>query len=628
MSGSLFYALCSTLEIRDNSQADRDRKLYQDFCSRLGMAPLKPKAFFAAHPEVTEVTVLAAFLDVLEPFARMVEEIFQACSHAPSGASGGNNLTIAYDTQAESLRFDLDAYRRFREVLREVRVPTVMPRYHDDFVVSYAYALEELAELSTAGAAGAGAHASMTAPGDLLDRARAVGEAHIRLLDDLREDGGSLVTAAEARGITTYPYGFREDNDARWRDPIQRGLSALDSIRGDVLSQPRMAGQATRPVERLEHALGYIAEERDAAAIQRALEQFLELPYWKKRWQVYEVWVVAAWLDAVFAAGGAAVLDPSGQMRLHTGSNSQPLALLRLADHVALELWMEFPIAGGSLRPDVVLVMRYGSARIPVHFTECKQRAGAGTRQMWRAARKYLPSMPPGTTHLVVNYDVPTGAGDHVSTDREGRTLASVADVCPGGAGEAHLRQVIANAIPILRPSAAPAAEQTVWVAIVDTTRSMHRHLPDVQQRLDELTGCPLSRLLLILYGDHDDAYTATLHADITDVQALYGILDHIPTTSGGDVPEALEDAVYLARTELDRRGILKARVVVFTDAPAHSRDECPHRHDFAREVRDLVARGCTVSLVACGVRNVLDWNQLNDVADLQTLDGHSWLAA
>ncbi len=74
-SYELFRRLCDALEIRDNSRADRDRRLYDEFRVKLGMAHLKPRQFFTQNPRLSEVSVFAAFLEVMEPFAKMLELI-------------------------------------------------------------------------------------------------------------------------------------------------------------------------------------------------------------------------------------------------------------------------------------------------------------------------------------------------------------------------------------------------------------------------------------------------------------------------------------------------------------------------------------------------------------------------
>lgn len=74
------------------------------------------------------------------------------------------------------------------------------------------------------------------------------------------------------------------------------------------------------------------------------------------------------------------------------------------------------------------------------------------------------------------------------------------------------------------------------------------------------------------------------------------------PLTHGGDDPEALEDALHLLRSAIsDSEGYL-VKVIIFTDAPAHRPDECPHKYDFDSEVKSLVKAGVTITFVACGV--------------------------
>ncbi len=146
MSYQFFRHLCGTLEIRSNSEADRDRKLYDQVRTRLGMGELKPTDFFDRHPDIADAEVLVAFLDVLQPFTAMLEFIFSTCSRATRGATGGKDFTIRYDESTDSLSFDLEAFKRWRAAHALVTGEATLPRYESDYVPSYGKRLEDMSK--------------------------------------------------------------------------------------------------------------------------------------------------------------------------------------------------------------------------------------------------------------------------------------------------------------------------------------------------------------------------------------------------------------------------------------------------------------------------------------------------
>lgn len=627
MSYALFRRLCDTLVVR-NGPADRDRALYDQLRENLRMNGMGPKPFFASHPEVTEAAVLVAFLEALEPFSRMLEEIFRTCSHSPRGGTGGNDLTLRYSDEARSLRFDLDAFLRFRHLRRLVSAPRVIPRYHSDFVPLFGAALERLTR-------GEGNRwlphdpSIKPPPGPpefdaFFARAKETGTAHLNLLDELLAEGdpGDLPRWLGERGVTGDILPGSIGETGRWRASIEAGLRALDQLDGRTVVDTVPHDQLRPTLTWLCGLLRRIRTVRNGRAWRDAIERFLQFPYWKKRWQVYEVWVVASWLDALFAAGGRANPGADGQVRLRTGSKSEPLGILDISPSLAVELWMEFPISSHDqdLRPDMVIAIRHGESRVPLRFVECKQRMNVTADAMWGDARKYLPSMPRGSEHVVLNYDSYPDGASSVETDAEQRTLISMGGVRPDGTGEGWFRRLISETF----------GGDDAWVLVVDTTGSMHGLLPMIANHIRDIpVSARGARMLLVLYGDHGDTYTVKLHAETADAASLSAALLQAPTTHGDDAPEALEDALNFVRVELQRRGWPATRVVVFSDAPAHAPSECPHGYDFEDELRRLIDRGCDVTLVDCGEPpGSIGWDRVADAAEVVALRDHRWPAA
>jgi hypothetical protein len=633
MSLEFFHHLCSALEIRSNSEADRDRELYGQVRSRLGMGTSKPREFFAANPDITDAQILAAFLDVLQPFTEMLEFIFEVCSRAARGATGGHDFEIRYDPAADSLRFDLDAFKRWREVYMRVRGQAVIPRYNSDAVPTYGRDLERLSvgdkiywhqEASVE-------PVEISEIRRLLQRAREVGQAHLQALEALfvsvEDDADITEEVVERwrteRGIEDRWVPHTADGLRRWQRHVESGLEALQHLDPETLAASYSPDELRAAIGALNWALDSLSQIGDAEGWMHALEEWLQFPYWKKRWQLYEVWIFAVCLNALLEGGGSLNLNESLQLVLRTGTTEEPLGQISFNASNRIELWMEYPLialSGKVLRPDIAFVVSHRDSRIPVSFIECKQRVNVAETAMLEDASKYLASMPLQSEHLLVNYDrfreVPTDRRYRIEHDW--RELIALDEVRPGGKGLPALLRFVAQTI---------GAQGTCWFVLVDTTGSMHHKLGSVADHLlgleDRVQG--EDTLFLILYGDHNDDYTVRLHRVTHTAEDLVQALRNAPLTEGGDTPEALEDALHFVVEETRRRGIRADHIVVFADAEAHPPEECPNGYDFQEEIKILIEAGSDIVLVSCDVEpQRLGWDML-DQAKAYELWDHYW---
>lgn len=600
MAYDLFRKLCDSLEIRANSAADRDRRLYERLEAILGMGTTKPRAFFAAHPEISDAGVLAAFLKTLEPFSNMLEAIFQVCSRSDARATGGHDLVLRYGPEVESLTFDVTAFLEYRQTLSYITASTLQPRYHTDFIPGYGHWLEWLENQSRFPASGGPSLEGDVNPGDLerlIERARTIGRRHLEVLRALRIDTPfspeALSRQLRELGVTWDHEPNTEYRLSSWRDNVIAGFETFEGLTAASLMRRFTAQVLLVGIRFLERVLSEIAIETSGWTWQEAVERWLSLPYWRKRWQVYEVWVFSVCLDHLFRAGGA-VFDP--ELPLRTGAAGRPLAELRFGGLAALELWFEYPLHADwlrQLRPDIAYVLRYGTARTLIAFVECKQRASESAAAILSDAAKYLPFVPEGSRHLVVNYDPLLG----ITTQREqrnGTRVLSLHDqVFPGGAGESALHAFVRDLCPV----------SSLIVFVVDTTESMTPYLTGIKAWIAVFAKSVTSPTagLLILYGDHSDVYIVKPELESHDLAYIGRRIESVQRTSGGDEAEALEDALHFVGAELERRGTVATQLFVFTDAPPHLPDECPSGYDFRGEIPKLRRQRVEVAVVACG---------------------------
>jgi len=628
---NIFRQLSSALEIRDNSEADRDRNLYNAVRHALGIENEKPSEFFIAHPEISEMFVLTAFLEVMQPFSKMIESIFSLCSQTKRGATGGNDLSIRYNSSEDSLKFNTEAFKRYKHIIQKVKMTGVVPKYHSDYIPMYPHILQELIEGRTNlryFREETTEDLTMESFSSLIDQARIVGEVHITMLDDfISTHRGKDITKEEVQawfkdhGIEGWYIPETLDRIKSWKSSINAGLQHLSSADYMKIFGQRPLKELSEDVERLRKCLEEISNFGQVVGIKEVIEEWLSLPYWKKRWQVYEIWIYIELQKAIIDAGGRFNLNEDDELILYTGTQASPKGVLPLRDSWVLELWCEYPLTLGQKKPlrlDLAFVLRTPQLRVPLHFIECKQRINVSAQAMASDASKYLPFMPQSTAHLLVNYDSFIDPEFSTKSDKAGRSIKCIGDVRPDEPSLTVFLQLIHNIIPY---------GSSIYI-LLDTTGSMHKKIRLVAEHCEGLKTFAQDgdSIRLILYGDHGDQYTVKEEMGITDYTSLVKAILNAPLTDGADDPEALEDALNYVRKQIQDIRCNKAKVIVFADAAAHEVKSCPNDYDFEMELDILRKLGAEITLVACERDfSEIGWNKIKQ-AYVTSLDSHVWL--
>ena len=117
----------------------------------------------------------------------------------------------------------------------------------------------------------------------------------------------------------------------------------------------------------------------------------------------------------------------------------------------------------------------------------------------------------------------------------------------------------------------------------------------------------PLSRVGLLGYGDYCDAATTyvTKSLDFTsDTSEVTQFTENLLQTHGGDFPEAVEEALFVANQMSWRLGSRRA-IALIGDAPPHgvidSVTNCKHGHFWRQEVHKLQQKGIRLYSIQCG---------------------------
>lgn len=608
-SHALFRHLTSSLDLRHDSKG-RDANLYLKLRTDLGMITEKPAVFFSRRPDVTPQTVLDTFFHVLRPFVMMVDQIYSALALLGKRGSGGKDFSIRYNSEESSLAFDLDAFRRFQKSYQEIRVRNWLVKYHSDAVPGFHYGPERLTRSDLSGPSGGSASITSAQLADALTTLRDVAMAHVRTLQTLVADWET--EQFEITPEVFVRYGVAPSDGLSfvatisavraWLDAAQWAVDHIPQI--DITSVLRLrSGNVEQNLRQLEWLVNSLGEKRDETKIIESLLEFLELPYWKKRWQVFEIWILALCLR-VMAEKRAVVMTDDGPIVMKTGQSKAPVAAARIGSESLLELWLEYPLSD-DLRPDIAFVRQDRSLKKPISVIECKQRESESDQVLIGDAQKYAHLMPAGSVNLLVNYDKFTGPTLHNGISYQDGSVETIFldSVQPNTKEASRISEFVTKLLPsVLREMA----------FIVDTTGSMHAHLLDVWRTIEDLarlvSGASQPLYSGILFGDHgsSEPYVTKFFPARTKIVDLVDSMRSAPVSSGGDTPEALEDALHVVNSAAESFGAVRL-ITVFTDAPAHNPNECPFGFDFADETSRLLSNSYLV-VVNCGDSS---WDQL-----------------
>lgn len=142
---------------------------------------------------------------------------------------------------------------------------------------------------------------------------------------------------------------------------------------------------------------------------------------------------------------------------------------------------------------------------------------------------------------------------------------------------------------------------------VIDTTGSMGEEIDRIKATVSDIAArvagsehAPDLRLALVDYRDFGDAYVTHAVNFTRDVQAFQGAIDQLAANGGGDMPEALNEALHeaLRRLEWRREPTLRLAFIV-ADAPAHHYEQAPYTYDDA--MLDAATMGVKIFPIASG---------------------------
>lgn len=468
---------------------------------------------------------------------------------------------------------------------------------------------------------------------------------------------GANSTPVRQLGGTSYHYGTSLSGlaclVALWRLGTVRTRAHQENIDKALLDPPGEhlrswlaavevgCREATRWLETV--VWGAIGIEHAEGLIE-SFEEYLNLPLWRHRHLLYEIWLLRATTEAAASGGWRTELSclerEGGVWALRLDPAPEPVARLTLplAEPLELLVWREprreigravvtpdISISTASSPPrDLVVVegkdryeMRSGAAPSASRRTGT---ASAPAKSAMAVAERYVSTLGSVVTWVCNHCDFRESDLDpSLNHGNAWNQLYLGSALRPGNVPGAFARSIRDGLRPpgLLVETVSPVARRLVLV--IDTTGSMHRRLEEIFSQLRSVPKAVPMRdhfehFRGVLFADHGSS-EPYLVRDVGDFASLEELIDRLqdePLGNGGDTPEALEDAIHHGRLLAEELG--PAVFLVLTDAPPHSVAECPQSLDFEAELRRLLDGGSACFVASDGQDELMQpWKPFDD---------------
>ncbi|MBE1493135.1 hypothetical protein H4696_000235 [Amycolatopsis lexingtonensis] len=347
----------------------------------------------------------------------------------------------------------------------------------------------------------------------------------------------------------------------------------------------------------------------DVTEFLESFEEFLNLPLWRQRDLLYEVWVLCTTIDVCEQGGWVPHLvgapGPDGVWVLSQGAADEPACRLkhRREPRLTLDVWHEprCRTADGELTPDVTvstprphrreLVVVEAKDRIKMphgsHPGETRSSTALGV------ADRYATGLRPEVTWVVNHCDYRQESDPDSEYGNAWARVRLAEQFRPGNVPEAFSNTIREVITPPGRTMHAPPPG---LVLVVDRTKSMAGRLLRAQESLlDGVLDAAYDEFRVIAYADHagNEPFLLCSLGPFPALADALNAAEDLPLGNGWDIEEALEDAMRRCRELVTDIG--PQSVLVLTDAPAHAARDCPYRIDAQQETQALLDLGCRV---------------------------------
>ncbi|MDS0134719.1 MULTISPECIES: vWA domain-containing protein [unclassified Amycolatopsis] len=404
-----------------------------------------------------------------------------------------------------------------------------------------------------------------------------------------------------------------EWRSGRWRPQSRRELERelLDDPAALTLWLNTLADASREAADWLASEVFHPTGSTDATVLLDSIEEFLNLPLWRQRELLYEVWVLCTTIDVCEQGGWVPRLvrapGSDGVWVLSRGATEEPVCRLEHGKDrsLTLDVWHEprCRTTDGELTPDVTVStpppyrreLVVIEAKDRIKMPRGRHHGDTRSSTAWGVADRYASSLRPHVTWVVNHCDYRQNSDP--DAEYGGSVWAQVRlaeQFRPGNVPAAFVNTLQVATTP---PGVTTQEPVNGLVLVVDRTGSMNGRLRQARKSvlLDDVFAPDYHEFRIIAYTDHNDGEPFLVRS-LGPFPSLADALDAaegLPLGGGGDFEEALEDALQRCRelvTDVGPRTIL-----VLTDAPAHDTRSCPYRIDAQEETEALLDLGCRV---------------------------------
>lgn len=399
------------LDLREGN--GRDDVLIEQLAAKLGGATRRRLEITLAKSSITIERLVYAFFSLLHPFARMYSDIYRVMEeHAAKRATQSIRILFNFQSKAgtETLDFDLNHFREVQELWTKRLTSVRLWSYQDFNKVFEIY--RKLRAYQITAPAQHHEHYLPGKPFQLPSVPIQISKPLFVMLDTIRQAMQTVID----RAANDY-----RDADPEAQELHQTSMLLTDLIPGfstltDMLQLPE--GEHSLGRDRVQDAVGYFDKEilphlqksaRKQEDLARELLDVLNLPFWNKRWYLYEVWSTFQVVLALHEYHISLTLD-GDTLKLEEGRPCC-VAEFTTVSGDKCRLWaqhrtpIDFPGRKGIM-PDLRICV--GSAEAPedtLAAFEYKQRRQMDRREMEELLNLYAVGMPASLRNFYFNYD-------------------------------------------------------------------------------------------------------------------------------------------------------------------------------------------------------------------------------
>jgi hypothetical protein len=422
-----------------NYDANLLEELRASLGSLLSPSGLPPGPFeqSLAASRVSVEQFLVTFFNVAKPYAEMMSELLATFERAGAKSTRRNlRIQFRFSEDQMPLKFDLSHFREWVSQWQEIATTWTVKIW----TVEQLWKLSEILRMMRGTPViAAGAREWL----DVYFEARkwaseipgAPRTGHARLdsaLNQAWEVWSAVVRASMAYGAERHKLREHSASDSpsrsevfanpRWPTELLRlldsdnwaGLLANGLFHRAEALQDRMDPEARQMADSLSASLGQLFEEIPQAnthgtALKEKLDQFLKLPIWRQRHELYAAWVFTRILDAIEPALPRVHLVGEELSFSFSGSHLATTAVFEPALHVYAELRSPIVNPRGksrlrNIQPDYTLLTDpLTDVRTSIVAVECKQYLKADSARFAAALEDYAKGQP-NARIILVNY--------------------------------------------------------------------------------------------------------------------------------------------------------------------------------------------------------------------------------